>query len=298
MSSTVEQIKKMKLWDSSVDPQPVSGGITNANYIVNDNGKDYFVRAGDDIPLHGVMRFNELAASRAAWEAGLSPRVIHKEPGIMVLEFIHGMTFSEEDVRKPENLQKILPLIKRCHNEVPGFFHGPAMIFWVFQVVRDYASTLRAGDSRMCDVLPDLLLKSSQLEQAVGKVDIVFGHNDLLPSNFIDDGKRIWLIDFDYAGFNSPLFDLGGLASNNALNDAQEMWMLETYFEEAVTEPLWISYQAMKCASLLRESMWSMVSEIHSQLEFDYVAYTAENLSRFESAFSAFRETAELEKSQ
>ena len=296
MSNTVEKIKNMALWGSPVDPQPVSGGITNANYIVNDNGRDYFVRAGDDIPLHGVMRFNELAASRAAWEAGLSPAVVHKEPGIMVLEFIHGTTFAEEDVRNPENLQKILPLIKKCHNEVPQFFRGPAMIFWVFQVVRDYASTLRADNSRMCDVLPDLLFKSNQLEQAVGKVDIVFGHNDLLPSNFIDDGNRLWLIDFDYAGFNSPLFDLGGLASNNGLDEAQEKWMLETYFEETVTAPLWISYQAMKCASLLRESMWSMVSEIHSQLEFDYIAYTVENLSRFEAAFVAFREIAELEK--
>lgn len=297
MSNAVEKIKNMTLWDSPVDPQPVSGGITNDNYIVNDNGRDYFVRAGDDIPLHGVMRFNELAASRAAWEAGLSPGVVHKEPGIMVLEFIHGRTFAEDDIRKPENLQKILPLIKSCHDDVPKFFRGPAMIFWVFQVVRDYASTLRTGNSRMCNVLPDLLLKSSRLERAVGKIDIVFGHNDLLASNFIDDGKRLWLIDFDYAGFNSPLFDLGGLASNNGLDDEQEKWMLETYFEEVLTESLWISYQAMKCGSLLRESMWSMVSEIHSQLDFDYVAYTAENLARFESAFAAFSEIAEPEKS-
>ena len=66
-----------------------------------------------------------------------------------------------------------------------------------------------------------------------GPIDLVFGHNDLLAANFIDDGKRLWLIDWDYAGFNSPLFDLGGLASNNELAPTDEEWLLEAYFERA-----------------------------------------------------------------
>ncbi len=294
MTDTVERIKSLEIWKTRVDLQPVSGGITNANFIVRDDGKDYFVRAGDDIPLHGVMRFNELAASRAAFEAGLSPRVVYHAPGIMVLEFIDGRTLSEEDVRAERNLEKILPLIKRCHLQIPTYFRGPALIFWVFQVIRDYATTLRRGNSRMTDQLPKLLSQAGALERAVGKIDIVFGHNDLLPTNFMDDGERLWLIDFDYAGFNSPLFDLGGLASNNGLDEQQEKWMLETYFETPVSDSLWVSYQAMKCASLLRESMWSMVSEIHSQIDFDYIAYTEKNLSRFESAVTTFKQ---LEKS-
>ena len=118
---------------------------------------------------------------------------------------------------------------------------------------------------------------------------MVFGHNDLLAANFLDDGERLWLIDWDYAGFNSPLFDLGGLASNNGLSEAQERWLLETYFETALTDALWHSYRAMKCASLMRETMWSMVSEIHSALDFDYAAYTRENLTRFEAAYDSFR---------
>ena len=73
---------------------------------------------------------------------------------------------------------------------------------------------------------------------AVGSIDLVYGHNDLLPANFIDTGDRIWLIDWDYAGFNSPLFDLGGLASNNGLSEVQENWLLETYFEMNVSDEL------------------------------------------------------------
>ncbi len=122
----------------------------------------------------------------------------------------------------------------------------------------------------------------------MGRVSVVFGHNDLLAANFIDDGERLWLIDWDYAGFNSPLFDLGGLASNNELPAHSEDALLERYFEAALTDELRHRYAAMKCASLLREAMWSMVSEHSSSVDFDFVAYTDMNLRRFEDAWAGF----------
>ncbi len=87
--------------------------------------------------------------------------------------------------------------------------------------------------------------------------------------------------------FNSPLFDLGGLAANNALDAGEEHRMLERYFGEPPGEARLASYAAMKCASALREAMWSMVSETRSEIDFDYVAYTGENLERFERAWEA-----------
>jgi thiamine kinase-like enzyme len=138
--------------------------------------------------------------------------------------------------------------------------------------------------------LPVLLGRAEVLEEAAGPFEIAFGHNDLLAANFLDDGKRLWLIDWDYAGFNTPLFDLGGLASNNELSEAAERTMLETYFDRPLTDNLSRRYTAMKCASLLRETLWSMISEIHSTIDFDYAGYTAENLARFERAYQAFEQ--------
>lgn len=99
-----------------------------------------------------------------------------------------------------------------------------------------------------------------------------------------------WLVDWDYAGLNGPLFDPGGLASDNQLDDEQEKRLLEVYFDAPANAQLLRRYQAMKCAPLLREAMWSMVSEILSTLEFDYAAYTDENTARFEAARCAFEE--------
>ncbi len=119
-------------------------------------------------------------------------------------------------------------------------------------------------------------------------IDIVFGHNDLLAANILDDGRRLWLLDWDYAGFNSPLFDLGGLASNSEMPRDLSEALLASYFGRPVDAGLRYRAGAMTAASLLRETMWSMVSEIHSSVNFDYAAYTAENLARFEAAYTAF----------
>ena len=291
----------LSCWKSVVDPMPLHGGITNVNFVVADGGEKFVVRVGGDIPLHQVMRFNELAASRAAHAAGISPEVTHWEPGALVLRFIEGKTFGAEDVREPDNLERIVELIRRVHRDMPKFLRGPALVFWVFHVLRDYAATLRDGGSRMVPELPRLMDITYVLERKIGSIDLVFGHNDLLSANFIDDGTRLWLVDWDYAGFNSPLFDLANLASNNEFTPDMEERLLESYFEYAPDdEPLGRlrevmfdaqrrSYAAMKCASLLREAMWSMVQEIRSELDFDYVAYTAENLARFERAYKELR---------
>lgn len=284
----IERAARLECWRGPVSPEPLDGGITNTNFVVADGGGKYVVRVGEDIPVHQVMRFNELAASRAAHAAGISPKVVHSEPGALVLEYIDGTTLEPARIRERATLERIVPLVKSCHRDIPAHLRGPALMFWVFHVVRDYAHGLAAAGSVHAPKLPRLVGIAAELERAVGAVDIVFGHNDLLAANFIDDGRRLWLIDWDYAGFNSPLFDLGGLASNNELSPSDEKWLLETYFERPLDDDLECRYRAMKCASLLRETMWSMVSEIHSRLDFDFGAYTAENLARFERAWADF----------
>ncbi|MEE9334243.1 MAG: phosphotransferase [Granulosicoccaceae bacterium] len=138
--------------------------------------------------------------------------------------------------------------------------------------------------------MPKLLAVNDKLEKDAGPFEINFCHNDFLAGNFLDDGTRLWLIDWDYAGFNSPLFDLGGLASNNELSEQQEHRLLEIYFDKQPSAQRLKQFYAMKCASLLRETMWSMVSEVYSTINFDYAAYSVEYLSRFESAITHFKQ--------
>lgn len=277
-----DRIRDLPFWRTQVEPQPLGGGITNTNFVVADAGAKYVVRLGDDIPLHNVMRFNELAAARAAEAAGVSPAVRYAEPGLLVIDFIDGVTYGEADVRA--NLPRVVELVRRAHVDVTRHLRGPALAFWTFHVLRSYIHALRDGDHRLKADLPAFGALAERVERRLGAADIVFGHNDLLPANFIDDGSRLWLIDWDYGGFNTPLFDLGGLASNSGFDRGQREEMLTLYFGRAPDDALRLKLQAMLVASLLRESLWSMVSELHSAIAFDYRAYTAENLARLAGA--------------
>lgn len=248
------------------------------------------VRLGADIPEHGVMRWNELALSRAASMAGFSPAVVHHEEGVLVLDFIEAKTFDAADVRDPANLSRIIAMIADVHRTMGAQLTQPALAFWPYHVNRTYiAGLIRDGSSHQ-SALPTLQDQNTMLERATGQIDLVMGHNDLLAANILDDGNQLWLIDWEYGGFNSPLFDLAGLASNNGFSAAQERAMLEQYFEKDA-QTYWRSYSAMKCASLLRETLWSMTSEKHSDLDADYGAYTAENMDKLTAALADFAQT-------
>ncbi|MGI9353512.1 MAG: phosphotransferase [Rhizobiaceae bacterium] len=275
-------------WNGTVDGKPLEGGITNHNILVQTDEGKFVVRLGQDIPEHGVMRWHELAASKAANAAGISPGVFYHRQGVLVLEYVESRALEETDLHQPEVLLSVVDLVRQAHKNVTMEMRGNVLSFWIFHVLRDYAGTLRDNGSAYIPKLGKLLEQADLLENAVGPVNLVFGHNDLLPANILDDGERYWLIDWEYAGFNSPLFDLGGLASNCGLDRQAEAKMLRAYFGNEPDNDLWRRYDAMKCASLLRETMWSMVSEITSELDFDYSQYTEKNLDRYEEAIAGF----------
>lgn len=288
MDSINAIIRNLPIWQGQVQILPLHGGITNINKLVQDDVRRAVVRIGDDIPVHHILRFNEANASVAAHAAGVSPAVIYHAPGVLVIDFIEGRTLAAKDFHDNIVLDQAVELLARAHRDIPAHLRGAVLTFWVFHVIRDYAATLRVANSRHLHLLPNLLSEAAVLEAAVGPIDLIFGHNDLLPANFLLDTSRMWLIDWDYAGFNSPLFDLGGLAANTGLSMVQETRMLTAYFDAEPDLHLWRRYRAMKAAAALREAVWSMVSELHSTLDFDYVAYTDTCLTTYRAAFDAF----------
>jgi len=281
----IEKIKTLSIWKNDLTINPLEGGITNLNFLVNHGNEKLVVRLGQDIPEHLVYRSNEINVSKAAHEIGVSPKLIHSEQGVLVLEFIESETLDPKGVQK--NLEKIIPVIKKIHNEIPNFLSGQPAIFWVFHVIKYYANFLRSNHSIHQNKIDELLLKASKLEKLSSPREIVFGHNDFLAANFLDDGSKIWVVDWEYGGFNDPLFDIGGLASNNDFKQDLEKEALEMYYEKSISNDFLLKYDSMKTASLLRETMWSMVSEITSKLDFDYGEYTQENLSKFNDAFES-----------
>ena len=280
--NNLELISSINFWEDKIEITPIKGGITNQNFLVTDRSKKYFVRIGNDIPEHLVFRANEVQASKAASKIGVCPKLLFHNKSVQIFRYVDGLTLNSSDVRR--NLDEIIKLLKKVHSKIPEKLIGQSIIFWVFHVIKNYKKFLDENSSTYIKILPDLLSKAQKLEKISSPFEIVFGHNDLLPANFMQNDEQIWLIDWEYAGFNTPLFDLGGLASNNDFSENEEKFLLENYFEKKLSSELSEKYRAIKCASLLRETMWSMVSEISSNIEFDYKTYTNENLTKFDKA--------------
>ncbi len=292
-ASALAHITELPCWSGPVDITPLAGGMTNRNYLVRSAGARFAVRLGEDLPLHGVMRFNELAAARAAHAAGLSPEVVFAAQGVMVSRFIEGRTLEPRDLRDARRMPAVVDIVRRCHRDIPKSLRGPALMFWVFQVVRGYSNFLcEIPEHLLHEQLPALVAMSGQLEPALGPVEIVFGHNDLLAANFLDDGRRLWLIDWDYAGFNTPLFDLANLSANNTFNYEQDLRLLELYFGVQPDAARLYAFTAMKCASVLREVLWGAVSHHVSTINFDYAAYTWTWLARLDGLWHDYQTLA------
>lgn len=290
VTDAIAAVAALPCWSGSVQISPLTGGLTNRNFRVSDQSRQNFVvRIGRDLPEHGVMRFNELAAARAAHAAGIAPQVIYAADGVMVSRFVTGDALTAAQVREPRMLERIAALLRCCHRDVPAHLEGPALLFWVFQIIRGYLRFLATrGAVPAQQTLSTLATRAERLERAVGAVNIVFGHNDLLAANLIDDGQRLWLIDWEYAGFNTPLFDLANLATNSQLDASLESALLEGYFGGAVAPATRQAFAAMQCASLLRETLWAAVSMLTSNIDFDYRSYRDDYQARFESRWQDF----------
>lgn len=274
-------VSRLSIWQGPVTFTRLEGGLTNLAWMAEDARGRFVVRCGEDIPLHHVFRDRERAASIAACEAGLSPEVVHAGPGVMVMRFLEARTFAEADLRR--EVERIAALLRRCHAEVGRRVHGPPGFFWVFHVIRDYARTLARDGGPHAARLPEFVAAADRLEAAQVAMPVVFGHHDLLPGNILDDGTRLWLIDWEYGGFGTAMFDLANLSANGAYGPDEDARLLHAYFEGRADEGVTRSFRAMKAASALREAMWAMVSERHLALPgVDYAAHARTFLDRYE----------------
>lgn len=286
LRSAIDRVRDLPCWRAAVRPRVLGGGLSNHNFVVEDGGARFVARIGGDAPAHNVMRFNEASCARAAAAVGLAPRVVHAADGALVIDFIDGRTLDAAAVR--DDLPRILALLERVHADATREVRGPVLAFSVFHVARHYRRLLAARDSRHAHILPRLMAQATRLEAAVGPADTALCHNDLMAANFIDAGAALYLIDWEYAGFGAPLFDLANLASNNDFPADLEREMLARYYGAPVDNAAWRRYKALRAASHLRETLWSMTAEIVSDIEHDYATYTETNLADFARAFEAF----------
>jgi thiamine kinase-like enzyme len=264
----------------------LKGGITNRNFRVNFGGTDYVVRLpGKRTEILGIDRIAECIANKAAARMGMAPGVaaMFEEPACLVTLFIEGREMTADELRAPEGLAQIGRDLREFHESGTDLPTG----FDSFRLVEQYAESGREHGSEPPEGYDDALEAAHRIEKAVRDQpthELVPAHNDLLTANFLLDGDRIQLIDWEYAGMGDRWFDLGNFAVNNELDDEQEVQLLEAYFGEAPDERLRATLKLFRFMSDFREAMWGVVQRGVSELDFDYGEYTQKHFDRLERA--------------
>ena len=262
----------------------LSGGITNHNLRVYADGELFVLRvAGKDTNLLGIDRGVELAATEAAAAVGVGPEVVaFVEPeGWLVTRFIEGETPSPERMREPEMLARVAESLRAFHEgqPIPGIFDS-------FRVVEIYRETALARGGAIPDAYESAREIARQIEEQRGEAEPKPCHNDLLNANFLDDGKRLRIVDWEYAGMGDVFFDLANFSINHELDVDASATLLHAYFGEARAEEEH-ALELMRFMSDFREAMWGVVQSAVSELDFDFDGYAAEHFERLERTASA-----------
>ncbi|MBI2823897.1 MAG: phosphotransferase [Planctomycetia bacterium] len=258
---------------------PLGGGITNRNYRVESKGGAFVLRvAGEDTALLGIDRDREHACARAAAAVGVGAEVIAYLPhhAALVTRFVEGRVLSVKDAAASDVLARAVRSLRTYHRgpAVPGEFSA-------FRTIRDYHRLAVERRVPMSADVPRALAELAAIERALGPPEALRPcHNDLLPSNLIDDGTGVRIIDWEYAAMGDPFFDLGNFAENHLLSPAQEEELLRLYFGTARL-PDRGRLAMMRRVSALREATWGFAQTGISKLDFDFLAYAEQHLRRF-----------------
>jgi thiamine kinase-like enzyme len=269
-----------RLWPGrAVELEPLGGGITNHNFKVTLDGETLVLRiGGKDTDLLGIDRYAEHAASVSASRLGVGPDVVaFVEPeGFLLTRFIDGRAIAPEEMPVAD-VGRTLRLV-HSGSPIPARFDA-------FRVVENYRRIAEEHDVGIPAAYADAKSRADEIEATLGPRPLCPCHNDLLNGNFIHDGQRLRIVDWEYAGMGDPLFDLANFAVNHELGEAGEAELLQAYAGDARPETLAL-LRRMRFMSDFREAMWGVVQQGISDLDFDFGSYADEH---FERALSALR---------
>jgi thiamine kinase-like enzyme len=275
-----EQIVE-RVWPGRpVTIEPLGGGITNHNFRVDVGDETFVLRiGGEDTQLLGIDRESEHAASRVAAELGLAPEVVaFLEPeGYLVTRYVDGVV-GKVDVAQ------VGAALRRLHDgpPIPSRFDS-------FRVVEAYRAIAEERGVAIPSRYGWAAAIAQRIQQHRRDGPVLPCHNDLLNANFIAEGDRLWIVDWEYAGMGDPFFDLGNFAVNHELDAEGERLLLESYGSGDLE-----ALVLMRFMSDFREAMWGVVQQAISTLDFDFRAYADEHFERLRRTAAELRFRAAL----
>lgn len=281
MTITIENVvSQISEWQGKpAEITALSGGLTNTNYQVFVDGTPYFVRIpGESTELLAINRHNEYHNTAAAAAAGVGPKVLYHLPehDVMVLEFIHGETMSNQKLQAPGMPVRIARSLKLLHQ-------GPRFLtdFNMFRLTEYYLDICKQREIIIPEGYGERMPTVNQIERAmsVRPLQTVPCNNDLLAENYIDDGNLLRLIDYEYSGNNDPTFELGNTCQELGYDETRIQELCAAYFGKASPAKL----ARMKLNMIMSDVGWGLWAAIQakiSKIEYDFWGWAMERWGR------------------
>lgn len=280
-------VRRVSLWRGERPAaSELSGGLTNRNYLVEVSGRRYVVRIpGHATELLAVDRRNERINAEAAAETGVAPSVLEylEDLNVMVLEFVEGETMSAETLRSKEMARRMASSIRRLHSA--RRFHSD---FDMFRLTEFYLGVCLEREVRIPNGFHDRLPLVAEIERAFARrpMPSVPCHNDLLAENYIDDGRLLWIVDFEYSGNNDPCFELGDTAQECGFDPELRAVLCEAYFGQA-SRALRARIDLQAVMADVGWTLWAAIQAQISAIDYDFWGWALERWGRASAAFDA-----------
>lgn len=262
----------------------LSGGLTNQNLRVTTPTHDVVVRRfRGDAELLGIDRHAEHVNTLAAARAGVGAPVVDYRPdlGVLVIGYVDGTTYDNSSFDDPDVVRRAGLAIRRLHD-------GPRFTgdFDMFARQARYLRTVQDNGYPLFDGYADHDDAFHRVERAlaVRAGPTVPCNNDLLAGNFVDDGSKVWLIDYEYSGNNDACFELGNTSTECDLDPDQVEELVTSYFGRPSRSKL-ARTRLQMMVSQYGWSLWGLLQSATSEIDFDFRGW---GLERFEKAARGF----------
>jgi len=283
-----DRLRRVPTIAGALAAAPLSGGITNRNYKVTLDSGPVVVRAyEDESSALAINRDHEYRNSVAAAASGAGAPVIEYLPAenMLIVGWIEGRTFSEADVRLPDNLPRIAEACRVLHA-------GPRFVsdFNMFEIQSRYLALVRERGYRLPPRYEEFmpLVERMRRVMAATAEPTVPCNNDLLAGNFIDEGERIRLIDYEYSGNNEASFELGNIWSESTLDDDLLQVLVHSYWQGLSPDQLEAKVARARLWGLMSKygwTLWASISSSISPIDFDYWGWGMEKYERAVAEF-------------
>ena len=285
MTPTIEQvIGAIPVWAGhDVDAAPIPAGLTNHNWRVTVDGVPHFVRSpGPATELLAVDRANERHNTRAAAAAGVGPPVLHElaEWDVFVLGWVEARTMSIEALAAHRMPTRVAAALRQLHAG-PRFrddFDMFRLTEYYRRVVDERGIRIPTGYRERTDRIPRI-----EAALAVHPLPSVPCHNDLLAENYLDDGQRLWIVDYEYSGNNDPTFELGNTCQEQGWDEPRILELCAAYFGEA-TDALLARMRLQMIMSDVGWTLWAAIQAAISTIEFDFFGWADDRWARAQAA--------------